>query len=222
MANNRPDPAEPVRKKSFPVAWVTSGRELLIVGGCMNNLCRLKHAIQFDWETITVATPPDEAPMCETCLADPRVTLKTGGAEEEDVRRASLVIECTMDQDVGEQAAALCRDHKVPINAMDKLELCDLHYPALMMRGPLILAIISGGAAPALSSRLRTWLEEHLGPGWDLAARLFSETRNRLPGGQSRSDLLKKLANDPRLFELIEENNEMSMREWIDDEVNRM
>lgn len=166
--------------------------------------------------------PESQPELCSACPNDPRVRVAQRRAREEDVEQADLVIESTENEAWAKDLDQWCATHRVPLNAMDKLAYCDLHYPALLLKDVLTIAILSGGDAPALSSRLRKELDQFVGPGWTTAARLFSETRNNLPGGQTRIHLLKRLAQDPKLKIFIEKNDESSMKKWIQDEVNRI
>ncbi|NKB23655.1 MAG: hypothetical protein GKR87_04625 [Kiritimatiellae bacterium] len=209
------------RHKAFPLGWVTTRKNLLLVGGCLDKLCRLRHALDFDWAKLTLIRP-EGRPFCDACLKDKRVCIVERNVQEIDVEQADLVIESTENDEIGKQLDTWCEIHRVPLNAMDKVSYCDIHYPALLFRDTLITAIVSGGDAPALSSRLKKELDQYIGPGWATAAHIFSETRNRLPSGQKRTDLLKKLAQDKRLSELIKENDKASIRNWIEDAINRM
>ena len=105
---------------------------------------------------------------------------------------------------------------------MDKLDACDIYYPALVFRGPLIVAINSSGDAPALSATLRKQMEEWMGPGWETAAELLAELRNSLPRSDARMDLLKGIAENRRFIEMIENNDVEGMKEFIDDAVSRI
>ena len=209
------------KRTAFPLSWVTSGRQLLIVGGCLGRLCRLRDALEYDWAHITVCQPDGEPTFCDACTEDPRVTLKVGHPREEDVAQSDLCIECTDDLDLGRQLYQWCKVHKIPLNAMDKLDYCDLYYSSMITRGPLTLSINSGGAAPAVTSRLRLWLEDQIGQGWATASRLLAEIRNELPSGQDRSDLLKNVAHDPTFLELIQKDDQKGMEEFIDHAANR-
>jgi len=42
------------RYKALPIAWVTTCRRLLIIGGGYETESRLRHAMTFDWLSISV------------------------------------------------------------------------------------------------------------------------------------------------------------------------
>lgn len=211
-----------VRHKAFPLAFVATGKHLLLAGGGALGEQRLEMALRFDWARITMIT--DSIPDSLRALADSdgRVTLHQRAPTEADVEAADIVIENTTDRTLAAQLAQWCRPRKIPLNAMDKLEFCDVYYPALILRGSLIIAITSSGDAPALTSTLRKLLEARIGPGWCNAALLLSDLRRQLPKSQARMDLLKSLAQDERLLDYIGENNMEGMRKLIEDAVRRL
>jgi precorrin-2 dehydrogenase / sirohydrochlorin ferrochelatase len=208
------------RHKAFPLTFVTSGRHLLLVGGGDGGENRLITALAFDWAKITfVATDP--TPIClELAAHDPRVTIHQRPVQESDVEGVDLVIENTLDEALGRQLAAWCRPRKILLNAMDKLDYCDVYYTALIMRGPLLIAINSGGDAPALSSTLRKLLEKRIGPGWCNAAMLMAEARKSLPRSSARMTMLKSLANDEGMLDCIAANDIKGMKAIIQNAIN--
>jgi uroporphyrin-III C-methyltransferase/precorrin-2 dehydrogenase/sirohydrochlorin ferrochelatase len=210
------------RIKAFPVSWVTTGRELLILGGCGERLCRLAHAVRYDWARIHVILPPGAKPVCAACTGDQRVTVSTREVTEDDVARAGLVLEGTRDNALAARLAAWCRKHHVPLNAMDKLDLCDIYYSSLVFREPLVLAISSGGDAPALTSVLSKRLEKMVGPGWGRAAQLLAELRRNLPNTSARSALLCDLAGNEAFLDLVERDDEQGMRKMIQEAHDRL
>lgn len=84
-----------------------------------------------------------------------------------------------------EWLATAARIRGIPVNIEDVPHLCDVHVPALVRRGELLLTVSTGGAAPALSAALRAWLEDAFGEEWAgrleevaaLRARLRAEGR---------------------------------------------
>lgn len=201
---------------------VTTCRRLLIVGGGIENEARVAHALLFDWYAIDYVAPIIKDSVRVLAEKDDRFTFHKRDVTEEDVKRSDIVFEDSGDHELAKKVTDWCRKHNVPINATDKPELCDLFYTAFMVREPLVVSISSGGEAPAVSSILRRWLDEKVGPGWSAAARLLAETRQRLPSGQPRMNLLKNLARNAKFQELIVTNNEPGMRVMIEDAIRSL
>ena len=73
-----------------------------------------------------------------------------------------LIVAATGDEAEDERVARLCRVHKVPVNAVDMPEFCDVVIPSMVSRGDLVVGISTGGAAPVVGRRLREKLEAML------------------------------------------------------------
>ena len=201
---------------------VTTRRRLLIVGGGMENLVRIEHALKFDWAAVDFIALRIPETIRAAAEGDARFNFEEREATEADIRRADIVFEDSGDEGSALRVAGWCRANKVPLNATDKPELCDLHYLSFFLREPLSISVGSGGDAPAISAVLRRWLEARVGSGWSSAARLLAETRARLPSGQARMDLLKAVARNDTFLRYVENNDEAAMREFIDHEIQRL
>ncbi len=210
-------PPEARRHVAMPVGFVTSGRRLLIIGGGHETAIRVRHARAFDWRQVTVLAESIPAEWREAAAGDDRFAFEARPPAEDDIRAADLVIRDCPTRRTSCRVADWCRAHRVPLNAIDRPEQCDLYYASFFTRGPLIVAALSGGHAPALLTVFRRWLERKVGPGWLLAACLMAEVRRRLPSGQPRMDLLKRTARDEKLLALIEANDESGIRSYFAD-----
>ncbi len=84
----------------------------------------------------------------------------------------------------------------VPVNVVDRPDLCSFITPAIIDRDPLTIAISSGGAAPVLARLLRARIESLIAPAWGglarLADRFKEETRRRLPDMAQRRRMLER------------------------------
>jgi uroporphyrin-III C-methyltransferase/precorrin-2 dehydrogenase/sirohydrochlorin ferrochelatase len=85
----------------------------------------------------------------------------------------------------------------IPINVVDRPDLSSFITPSIVERGPITIAISTGGAAPILARMLRQKIEAAIAPGWGrlaaLAARLQAETRTRLPEVNQRRRVLERI-----------------------------
>lgn len=210
------------RHKAFPLSFVTTGRRLLLVGGGELGTRRLSTALVFDWARIVFVEPKPLPETCALAESDARVILHAREIRETDVEGADLVIESTLDEALARRLSEWCRSRRIPLNAMDKLDACDVYYPSLIMRGPLLLSINSGGETPALTSLLRKCLEERIGPGWCNAGLLMAEARRTHVKSEARMKWMKEIAANPCWPDLIAENNIAGMKKLIHDACTRM
>jgi len=85
----------------------------------------------------------------------------------------------------------------VPVNVVDRPELCSFITPAIVDRDPITIAISSGGAAPVLARLLRGRIETLIAPAWGRLATLAdafkAETRRRLPDIPRRRRFLETI-----------------------------
>ena len=100
----------------------------------------------------------------QTHKSAPTLQLKWAKNGRIDVSGAELVIAATSDRDFNARVAEACRKKKIWINVVDDPKLCDFYVPAVVERGPLQVAISTGGASPLFAKRLREELEKIIPP----------------------------------------------------------
>ncbi len=71
----------------------------------------------------------------------------------------TLVIAATDDAAVNELVSREAKQRNIPVNVVDKPELCSFIMPAILDRSPIMVAFSSGGASPVLTRMLRGKLE---------------------------------------------------------------
>ncbi len=102
-----------------------------------------------------------------------------------DLAGARLVIAASDDRTLLEQSRAAAVAAGVLFNAVDQSDLCDFQVPSMIERGPITIAIGTGGAAPTLARTLRARIEAVIPAAYGALAswsqRLRAEVRRRLP-----------------------------------------
>lgn len=82
-------------------------------------------------------------------------------------RSKFAIIACRSDVN-SDESIEWAREYGLPINVVDRPDLCDFTVPSILERGEIVAAVGSGGAAPILAKRVRTQLEalmpQNMGP----------------------------------------------------------
>ena len=135
------------------------------------------------------------------------------GEDDPAARLAFIVVEAP------EAAAARLRARGVLVNVADRPELCDFTLPSVLERGPVLVAVSTGGASAGLAKAVRLRLERLL-PGslGALAAALQmarGAMRARWPdAGARRAAIDAALAEGGALDPLVE-HDAGAMERWL-------
>lgn len=124
-----------------------------------------------------------------------------------DLEGAVLAVSATDDEAVNRRVADEAKRRAIFVNVVDVPQLCSFIVPAVVRRGPLLLAVSTSGASPAAARKLRQDLERDFGPEWGpylvimAAARKWvlqkgrpSAENKRVFTDLAQSDLLSKVA----------------------------
>lgn len=85
---------------------------------------------------------------------------------DSEIDGARLLFVAGLDDAESGRLAAAARARRIPVNVEDVPAQCDVHVPALVRRGDLLLSVSTGGSAPALAAAIRGWLEDSFGVEW--------------------------------------------------------
>jgi siroheme synthase-like protein len=156
------------------------------------------------------------APEILDRIRDLPVRLAERPYEAGDLVGAWLAIAATGDPAVNRQVHSDGDCARVWVNAADDPEACAFTLPALLRRGPVTVAVSTGGHSPALAAWLRDQVAELLGPEIGDLAELLSEARNELQAaGRSTEGLDWRVALDSDMLELIRTGRMAQARERL-------
>ncbi|MBI4340866.1 MAG: bifunctional precorrin-2 dehydrogenase/sirohydrochlorin ferrochelatase [Candidatus Omnitrophica bacterium] len=94
-----------------------------------------------------------------------------------DVRGAWLVYAATDDARINHLVFRSAQRQRVFANVVDQKPLCSFIAPAILTRGPLTVAVSTGGASPTLAKRLKRELGEQLGRQYGPLLKLLTGLR---------------------------------------------
>jgi uroporphyrin-III C-methyltransferase/precorrin-2 dehydrogenase/sirohydrochlorin ferrochelatase len=103
---------------------------------------------------------------------------------------AVLVFAASGEGELDRRVSQDARELKIPVNAVDRPELCDFFTPAIVNRAPVCVAIGTEGAGPVLSQMVRAKVDQMLAPSLGALASLAGSFRavaeRLLPQGNAR------------------------------------
>lgn len=100
--------------------------------------------------------------------------------EETLLQGARLVVVATHDDALARSISEYCQQRQVPVNVVDRPELCSFIFPAMVDRSPLLVAVSSSGSSPVLARQLRNWLESTLPSAYGQLAELMGSLRDKV------------------------------------------
>ncbi len=184
------------RRFGYPVVLDLSGRRAVVVGGGEVALRKARALAEAGARVRVVA--PDFLPAFGE---DGRLECVAARYEKRHLEGARVVVAATDDEAVNRQAASDARASGILVNVVDRPELCDFIVPAQVRRGDLLIAIATGGAAPALAKRLRERLEQEFGPEYAVLLEALREVREDMKKRNVAPDLRR------RIFERLAEDD---------------
>jgi len=118
----------------------------------------------------------------------------------------TFIIAATNDEAVNKKIANDANQHNILVNVVDKPEICDFIFPSILERGPITVAVSTGGSSPVLARMLRTKLETMVPGGYGKLAKIISENRvsirKRLKNSKSNRIFWEQILNS-KFVELI-------------------
>ncbi|MEK9724483.1 MAG: NAD(P)-dependent oxidoreductase [Rhodospirillaceae bacterium] len=100
-----------------------------------------------------------DAAGLDDVIADDNCRLLTGAFTPEHLRGVRLAFAATADEDLAHRVSRAAREAGIPVNVADRTALCSFIMPATVNRGPIVVAVSTGGDAPILTRTLRARLE---------------------------------------------------------------
>ncbi|WP_292673272.1 siroheme synthase CysG, partial [Mesorhizobium sp.] len=174
---------------AFPVFMRVEGEAVAIVGGGEEALAKARLIGQSSavLRIVSDAAEPELLAFIATNGAAIHIAAAYDAAHLEG---AVMVFAASGNEALDRRVAEDARRLGIPVNAVDRPELCDFFTPALVNRAPVAIAIGTEGAGPVLAQMLRSridrMLSPSLGPLASLAASLRGTAERLLPKGNAR------------------------------------
>jgi len=195
----------------YPVNLAVQGRPCLIVGG--GPVARRKaEGLLACGAAVTVVAPDVDAELAALPVTVERRPYRAG-----DASRYRLVIAATDDGTANAAVAADAEAAGVWVNAADDIERSSFTLPSVGRRGPIVVAVSTGGQSPAFAAWLRRRIEAELGGEYEVLLRLLSEARDTIrAAGRSTEGVDWLSVLDSNMLELIRAGDIGKARERLE------
>jgi precorrin-2 dehydrogenase/sirohydrochlorin ferrochelatase len=195
----------------YPVSLVVDGRPCLVVGG--GAVARRKaEGLLACGAAVTVV-----APSVSAGLESLPVRLFRRRYERGEAAAYRLVITATGDPSVDQMVHDDAEAAGVWVNSADDPARCTFTLPAVARRGPLTVAVSTGGGSPALAVWLRDRIASELGEEYEVLLRLLSEARVTIQAsGRSTEDVDWLSVLDSHMLDLIRAGDVGKAREHLE------
>ena len=180
------------RARHFPLFLDLEGKPCLVVGGGPVAL-RKAQALESFGARVTIVGGTGVPPVRRRTGANGQDARSTGeyvgrNFVDADVEGKTLVVSATDDRATNARVASLCKRRGIPVNVVDDPANCTFFFPAIARKGPLTVAVSSGGACPVAAKMVR-----------DKAARLLTDDFvSEVEQLGRRREELKKQYPDPQ------------------------
>ncbi len=188
--------------KLLPMFLKVAGRNCLVVGAGAEGESKIASLMQAGAKIKVVA--PEITGQVETWARGKKIELHRRVFRLSDLDGVYLVVAATSSPKTHRIIYREASRRGILCNVADVPPLCDFYFPAVVRRGPLVIAISTSGQSPALAQRLRKQLEIQFGEEYEKWIRQLGKARKKLLAKamepHKRKALLHEMASQ-RAFE---------------------
>ena len=147
-----------------------------------------------------------------------RLVERAGGQVTQDETAAASLAFVALDEP--EDAAARLKARGVLVNVVDRPELCQFTVPSLLERGPVLVAVGTGGVSAGLAKALRLRLEgvlpQSLGALADALGAARAAMRQHWPDGGARRRALDAALAAGGVLDPLGDRSADRVSEWLE------
>jgi siroheme synthase-like protein len=162
----------------YPAYLDLTGRRCVVIGAGAVAERKVRQLLASEADVTLVS--PDATGELEQMAAEGAVRWVRRGYAPGDLAGMMLAIAATDDETVNRQVHTEAEREKTLLNVVDVTPLCGFIAPSIVERGPVTLAISTGGASPALARKLRESLSESSELQWADLAGVMAQARQRV------------------------------------------
>ena len=184
--------------KYYPLYFHIERRKILVVGGGSVAERKIKQLVEFN--PIVTLIAPKVTQYIEDLSRQNKINWEKRSYQSGDAQGYSLIIATTDDPDVNQQIFADASKNNIPLNIVDKPELCTVIFPAMIRRGNITIAVSSDGKAPFFTKTvkeiLNTLVPHNLENAAEMAAIFRKWVRSECSDEMKKLEMYVKFINN--------------------------
>ena len=189
----------------YPVFLSLAGQPCLVVGGGPVAARRSRGLVEAGAD-VTVVSPETGPPM-DALVEAGSVVLERRPYRQGEAVPYALVVTATGVSSVDETVVDDARGAGVPVNSADGDRPGTVRLPAVLRRGPVTVAVSTGGTSPALAGWLRNRIARALPPELETLVALVEEARSEVRASGRPTDSVDWVGSIDRIvLPLVTEN----------------
>ena len=203
----------PVDPPLYPVNLVVAGRRCLVVGGGRVAARKAEGlaSCRADVQVVATRVGPEVR-----ALAAAGVRWDERPYERGEAAAYRLVVTATGLPEVDAAVSGDAEAAGVWVNSADDPANCSFTLPAVVRRGPVVVAVSTGGHSPALATWLKERLAGEIGPEYEILAALLSAERDAVrAAGRSTEDVDWRKALESDMLDLIRSGDVQQAKERL-------
>ncbi len=189
----------------YPLFIDLRDRLVVVVGGGMV-AWRKVEALRRAGARVRVIAPE----VVERIEQDEGLEVVRRGYEPGDLDGAWLVIAATDDEETNVAVSKDAESRRVFCNVVDQPGLCSFIVPSVVEKGPIKIAISTGGVSPAFSKKMRIRIGKLLGDEYSILALIMGRIRPIVLSGEGGHEDRKRIFEvliDSELLDAIREHD---------------
>ncbi|MGH1351565.1 MAG: siroheme synthase CysG [Methyloligellaceae bacterium] len=160
----------------FPVYMDMQEARVLIVGGGEQAAQKLRLLLKTDVSIDLIAH--EIVPEIEALKQSGRIQVHNKDFSEQDLSGYRMVYAAIEEDDLAERVSHAAQARNIPVNVVDRPDLCTFITPAIVDRDPVTVAIGTEGTAPVLAREIKSKLEAWLPANYGTLAAYANSFRN--------------------------------------------
>jgi len=182
----------------LPVALNMTGCSALIIGEGVAAADKAAYLADFGVQTVVLVAPDvDVAPPMQDLADNAQISVRRSTYEAALLDGYSLIIIATGDSAQDRSIATDARRCGAIVNVVDDPDVCDVFATAYVKRGPVSIAVSTGGRSPAFAAALRENLDRMLSTEIDAQLRQYvvwrDHVKDLVPSPAAREQLWREL-----------------------------